>query len=78
MANNSTRKSATQMFKKYPDVVSMKDVCEMLHISRNYAYKLIKTGELQRMDSCRIIRVTKKAVIDYAQKNQQNIESSPV
>ena len=78
MANNSTWKYATQMFIKYPDVVSMKDVCEMLHISRNYAYKLIKTGELQRMDSCRIIRVTKKAVIDYAQKNQQNIESSPV
>ena len=43
MANKTTRKSAAQMFKKYPDVVSMKDVCEMLHISRNYAYKLIKT-----------------------------------
>jgi len=78
MANRTTRKSAAQMFKKYPDVVSMKEVCEMLHISRNYAYKLIKTGELQRMDSCRIIRVTKRAVIDYAEKNQHYFEDSPV
>ncbi len=78
MAKKANGKSYAQMFRKYPDVVSMKEVCEMLKISRNYAYRLIKTGELQRMDSNRIIRVTKNSVIAYAEKHQQAAEDSSV
>lgn len=66
------------MFRKYPDVVSVKQICEMLQISRNYAYMLIKTGQIRRMDSCRIIRVTKIAVIEYAEQNSQALENSSV
>jgi len=71
MAQVLSKRSSAQMFKKYPDVVSVKQICEMLRISRNYAYMLIKTGQIRRMDSCRIIRVTKLAVIEYAEQNSQ-------
>lgn len=78
MAKKSSGTNYVQMFKKYPDVVSVKQVCEMLHIGRNYAYKLINTGKLRRMDSCRIIRITKNAVIEYAEQNPQIFDKSSV
>ena len=78
MAKKSSGTNYVQMYKKYPDVVSMQQVCEMLNIGRNYAYRLIRSGKLKRMDDCRIIRVTKNAVIEYAEQNPQLFDKSPV
>ena len=44
------KKSVRQMFRKYPDVVTIPQVCEMLGVSRNYAYLLVKQGKLTRLD----------------------------
>ena len=53
------KKSVRQMFRKYPDVVTIPQVCEMLGVSRNYAYLLVKQGKLTRLDLGRIVRVYK-------------------
>ena len=72
------KKSVRQMFSKYPDVVTIPQVCEMLGVSRNYAYLLVKQGKLTRLDLGRIIRVTKSSVIELKEKSLQKSENSPV
>ena len=72
------KKSVRQMFRKYPDVVTIPQVCEMLGVSRNYAYLLVKQGKLTRLDLGRIIRVTKFSVIELKEKSLQKSENSPV
>ena len=71
-------KSVRQMFRKYPDVVTIPQVCEMLGVSRNYAYLLVKQGKLTRLDLGRIVRVTKSSVIELKEKSLQKSENSPV
>ena len=72
------KKSVRQMFRKYHDVVTIPQVCEMLGVSRNYAYLLVKQGKLTRLDLGRIIRVTKSSVIELKEKSLQKSENSPV
>lgn len=72
------KKSVRQMFRKYPDVVTIPQVCEMLGVSRNYAYLLVKQGKLTRLDLGRIVRVTKSSVIELKEKSLQKLENSPV
>jgi len=72
------KKSVRQMFRKYPDMVTIPQVCEMLGVSRNYAYLLVKQGKLTRLDLGRIIRVTKSSVIELKEKSLQKSENSPV
>lgn len=72
------KKSVRQMFRKYPDVVTIPKVCEMLGVSRNYAYLLVKQGKLTRLDLGRIVRVTKSSVIELKEKSLQKSENSPV
>ena len=72
------KKSVRQMFRKYPDVVTIPQVCEMLDVSRNYAYLLVKQGKLTRLDLGRIVRVTKSSVIELKEKSLQKSENSPV
>lgn len=72
------KKSVRQMFRKYPDVVTIPQVCEILGVSRNYAYLLVKQGKLTRLDLGRIIRVTKFSVIELKEKSLQKSENSPV
>ena len=68
----------TQLFQNYPDVVSTLQLCEMLGVSRNYAYLLVKQGKLIRLDLGRIVRVTKSSVIELKEKSLQKSENSPV
>ena len=72
------KKSVRQMFRKYPDVVTIPQACEMLGVSRNYAYLLVKQGKLTRLDLGRIVRVTKSSVIELKEKSLQKSENSPV
>ena len=72
------KKSVRQMFRKYPDVVMIPQVCEMLGVSRNYAYLLVKQVKLTRLDLGRIIRVTKSSVIELKEKSLQKSENFPV
>ena len=72
------KKSVRQMFRKYPDVVTIPQVCEMLGVSRNYAYLLVKQGKLTRLDLGRIVRVTKSSVIELKEKSLLKSENSPV
>ena len=56
MTNNQTEHSA-EMFKAYPDIITIIDLQAMLHIGRNAAYKLLQNNSIVS------IRVGKKYII---------------
>ena len=69
--NNSSKNAYRTMFKQYPDVVDVKQVCKMLNLSRTKVYGLIKNGEIKRIPCGRIIKVAKVTVIDFVLQSAQ-------
>lgn len=59
------------MFKSYPEVVGIVDICKMLNIGKNKAYQLVNSGILKRIPCSREIRVAKITVINYVLQSAQ-------
>lgn len=53
------------MFDNYKDIVSVDEMCQMLNISVNLAYKLLKENCIQHRKVGRAYRIPKKSIIDY-------------
>jgi len=53
------------MFKEYPDLITIDELCEILVIGRNAAYRLLNSGEIKAMRIGRVWKVTKEAVEQY-------------
>lgn len=56
------------LFEKYSDVVTVKELCEMLKIGKNTAYDLIHSGQIESIYVKRQIRITKVSVIAFLKK----------
>lgn len=54
-----------EMFKDYPDVVSVGPIKEMLQIGQVLAYKLVKEGEIKSRKVGREYKILKSTVIEY-------------
>ncbi|MDE7365328.1 MAG: helix-turn-helix domain-containing protein [Ruminococcus sp.] len=59
------------MFKSYPEVVGIDDICKMLNIGRNKAYQLVNSGILKRIPCSREIKIAKITVINYVLQSTQ-------
>lgn len=59
------------MFRNYPEIVGITDICKMLNIGRNKAYQLVKSGVLKQIPCGRAIKVAKITVIDYVLQSAQ-------
>lgn len=53
------------LFKNYPDVVTIKDVQEMLRIGRNAVYNLLRSGNIKSIRSGKKYLIPKLSVIKY-------------
>jgi excisionase family DNA binding protein len=53
------------MFEQYPDVVTVRQLCEMLKIGRNTAYGLVQSGVIESIRVKGQIRITKASVIKF-------------
>ena len=53
------------MFENYSDVVSIDQVCQMLHLSKRTVYSLIQTGQLPAKKIGRIYRIRKTDVSHF-------------
>ena len=72
MANDLSRKTVKSDLRKYPPVLTVKQVCEILGFRPTKVYGMIQRGELERIEkSGRHIRILKEDVIDFliAHKN---------
>lgn len=53
------------MFKEYKDVVGVLDLCKMLSIGKNTAYKLLNSGEIKSVKVGKVHKIPKQNIIDY-------------
>ncbi len=55
------------MFENYSDVITVKELCEMLKIGKNTAYDLIHSKQIESIYVKRQIRIIKSSVIAFLQ-----------
>ena len=53
------------MFEQYSDLISIDDLCEMLAIGKNSAYKLLSSGEIKCFRHNRVWKIPRDAVTEY-------------
>ena len=56
------------MLNKYPDVLNVKQLCEVLGIGKNTAYKLLKNREIKALRIGTVYKIPKREVIKYLTK----------
>lgn len=54
-----------RIFSEYPDVITIDDLQEMLHIGRNVAYSLLKEGKIKTIKVGKRYIIPKSSVIDF-------------
>ncbi|CQR69970.1 Helix-turn-helix domain protein [Sporomusa ovata DSM 2662] len=59
------------MYTEYGDLVSVENLCEMLSIGKNSAYKLLASGELKSFRYNRVWKIPKQGVIEYVLKQSK-------
>ena len=53
------------MFNSYPDILSVKQLCEILGIGKNTAYRLLQSGEIKSIKIGKVYKIPKKEVRRY-------------
>lgn len=61
-----------EMFKNYPDVVSVEQVSDMLRISTSFAYRLLRSGVLPAKKVGSKYIIAKKSVIAFVCSEDKN------
>lgn len=61
------------MFKEYPDILTVKQVAQALHISENSAYRLVNSRAIGCKRIGRKIIVPKKCLLDYVLSARYNV-----
>ena len=64
------------MFPDYPDIVTVKQLREMLGVSRALAYKLISDGEIQAVKIGTSLKIPKVSVINYVTEEKKKVRPS--
>lgn len=63
--NNQSNSIFSDMFKEYPDVVTIDQLMRMLNIGKNKAYELIKNKTIQTVRIGKKYIIPKVAVIQF-------------
>lgn len=53
------------LYNDYSDVITMDELCKILEIEKNTAYRLLKNHEIHAFKISRIWKIPRKAVNDY-------------
>ena len=56
------------MLEGWDDFLTVEELCEVLKIGHNAAYRLLHSGELKALRTGRVWRVPKQAVIEYVKR----------
>lgn len=64
------------MFPTFPDIVSVRQLQEMLNISRHRAYDLINDGELQAVKIGNTFKIPKVSVINFVTAERKEVKNS--
>ena len=58
------------MLEQYEDFLTVDELCEILHIGKNMAYKLLDSGEIKAFRISRTWKIPKQAVIEFAEDSR--------
>ena len=53
------------MLDNYSEILTVKDVCEILHIERKLVYKLIQKGDISALKVGSVYRIPKRYLVNY-------------
>lgn len=65
MKKSELKELYEMVFPDYPDIVTVKQLREMIGINRHLAYKLIDSGEIQAVKIGTSLKIPKVSVINY-------------
>ena len=71
MKKSELKELYQMMFPEYPDIVTVRQLREMLGISRQLAYDLIADGEVQAS-----FKIPKVSVINFVTEEKKEVKSS--
>ena len=57
--------NAITMFENYPDVVSVEQVAEMLHLSDSFVYRLLRAGKIKAKRIGKRYIIAKISIINF-------------
>lgn len=63
------------LYNNYSDMITLDELCEILAIGKNTAYRLLKNQEIHAFKIGRIWKIPRKAVNDYVIQ-KTNLKSS--
>jgi len=73
LAISADKKDITNKLRKYPPVLTVKEVCEILKFRPTKVYGMISNGEIKRIDHIgRHIRILKADLIDFLIAHKNN------
>lgn len=64
--------SSNELFKDYPDVITMADLQNMLHIGRNTAYKLVQGSSIKSIRIGKKYIIPKSSVVNFLLEGVKN------
>lgn len=76
MKKSELKELYQMMFPDYPDIVTVKQLREMLGVSRALAYKLISDGEIQAVKIGTSLKIPKVSVINYVTEEKKEVRTS--
>lgn len=76
MKKSELKELYQMMFPDYPDIVTVKQLRDMLGVSRALAYKLISDGEIQAVKIGTSLKIPKVSVINYVTEEQKEVRPS--
>ena len=68
MTKEASDMAAITSFENLPLVLHVKELAEVLSISQNTAYALVRSGQIRSVRTGRIYRIPKDALIEYLTK----------
>lgn len=76
MKKSELKELYKMMFPEYPDIVTVKQLREMLGISRSLAYKLINDGYIQAVKIGTSLKIPKVSVINFVTEERLEVKNS--
>ena len=56
------------MFNQYPDLLTVEEACEIMHMSRNTQYELLRDGQIKAFQIHRIWKIPREAIEEYCRR----------
>ena len=65
------------MFNQYPDLLTVEQTCEIMNMSRNTLYELLRDGQIKAFQIHRIWKIQREAIEEYCRRRSGLYKNTP-